>query len=107
MASKAHLFHAVKPAAVRFLEGPLALVGNGVYLRAENIALAKDFGEVGVFEILPDGLCLREDKREGRESDVDVSIGGEREVSAEEVNECAGIHLLNTWEEIEKGKSKL
>lgn len=92
---------------MRFLEGPLALVGNGVYLRAENIALAKDFGEVGVFEILPDGLCRREDKREGRESDVDASIDGEREISAEEVNECAGIHLLNTCEEVEKGKSKL
>lgn len=115
-ASKAHRFHAVKPAPVRFLAGPFALVGKGEYLRVENMAAVVEvevevevggFGEIGVFGILPDGLCLRDDKREkDREPDVDVSMEEGKVVSVERANKCAGMHLLYIWER-EKNRERL
>lgn len=77
-------------------------MGKGEYLRVENMAAVVeveaevgDFGEIGVFGILPDGLCLRDDKREkDREPDVDVSMEEGKVVSVERANKCAGMHLL-------------
>lgn len=88
-------------------------MGKGEYLRVENMAAVVevevgDFGEIGVFGILPDGLCLRDDKREkDREPDVDVSMEEGKVVSVKRANKCAGMHLLYIWErekqrEIEK-----
>lgn len=69
-------------------------MGKGEYLRVENMAAVVeveaevgDFGEIGVFGILPDGLCLRDDKREkDREPDVDVSMEEGKVVSVERAN---------------------
>lgn len=87
-------------------------MGKGEYLRVENMAAVVevevgDFGEIGVFGILPDGLCLRDDKREkDREPDVDVSMEEGKVVSVERANKCAGMHLLYIWER-EKKRERL
>lgn len=79
-------------------------MGKGEYLRVENMAAVVeveaevgDFGEIGVFGILPDGLCLRDDKREkDREPDVDVSMEEGKVVSVERANKCAG-NRMRQW----------
>lgn len=89
-------------------------MGKGEYLRVENMAAVVEvevevggFGEIGVFGILPDGLCLRDDKREkDREPDVDVSMEEGKVVSVERANKCAGMHLLYIWER-EKKRERL
>lgn len=112
--SKVYCFYVVKLVLVCFFVGLFVFVGKGEYLCVENMVVVVevevevgDFGEIGVFGILFDGLCFRDDKREkDREFDVDVFMEEGKVVLVEWVNKCVGMYLLYIWER-EKKRERL